>query len=962
MQHVKNPSEFWVQTDLAMERHEAMQLKMSEIYYCGGGDDFTIQSPKVGTLCAALIKPDGFYRVTVRAVHGRKVKVCFVDHGSEAIVDQQDLWILSSELKKMPALAFKCSLSGISPTDQEWGQMAINFFEDEAKQILLDMHVSAQCEDAYLVELFCKTAGLRSINEMMCLEGLAVKDLSDDRYSPRPDSGCSTAEGSGEEWTERDIMRSNYTCDIASKGPLPDMVVGSLEQVWITCVKDVHKFYGQLVRHVEEIEKVNERIMHFCRQPKGTKCSLVPGAPCFAQYSDGQWYRGRVKMTHPIVLVHFLDYGDIVAVKRSDLLPVPNEANEIMSFPVQAIEFNLSDVPVDTSNDVNRWFDKNATGQHFTAKVLEKYPGGKYTVELYDGKLNVNKAVKKKALGTGWGAPKVLDYPLLHQTSTSPTVRESKMSVMGNYVRKQENPSFLHRSKNEIHAHISVCTSLNNSDIPPIPQNSEKITYKPKEVFSATEPSSLPMRRTNGDTAKGVKDVSYKAFHNPPKTEKTEKHVKGTHCPSEPSSVSLPKLDCLPERQVIPDVETEVYVSHVNSHSSFFVQLVEDEIKIHSLVEKLNSDENQPCNMSDVDVKNLQVGEIVVAMFPDDCSWYRAVIKKVNDCDSILIEFIDFGNEATVISNMVRSLNSFMDTPRLSVHCCLNANGIPGISSAEEGTSKLKDMAEGEVKKMICIFVKQLGSVWEVCFVDPESTLKTSQTNLANSPHIDKYNVSETKQAAFTPDVPCPSECGRQHIQVKLTDLPSRPIKPGIVTEVYISHVNSQDSFFVQLVEDEDQIFALVEELNADQPSSPSTDLKTLQEGDLISALYAEDEAWYRAVVKKINDDDSILVEFIDFGNEASVEANMVDGLKNKFLDTPRLSVHCFLGYDVHGPFNSTFKEETAFILKDYAKGEAKKMSCVFIKEFGNVWEMRLINLNATEPNQKSEDSAMKVL
>ncbi|KAG5265802.1 hypothetical protein AALO_G00246530 [Alosa alosa] len=183
-------------------------------------------------------------------------------------------------------------------------------------------------------------------------------------------------------------------------------------------------------------------------------------------------------------------------------------------------------------------------------------------------------------------------------------------------------------------------------------------------------------------------------IHDLPQIEKPVS-AKGIHVHSGPCSASFPKLDDLPDQLITPDVETEVYVSHVNSPDSFFVQLVENEDRIHSLVEQLNVDE--PCNDS-VDLRTLQEGDVVGAIFPEDESWYRAVIKKVNNNGSVLVEFIDFGNEATIASNQTRCLEkNFLEVPKLCIHCCLRLRssffsfpvGNPDRLGAGEGSGLL---------------------------------------------------------------------------------------------------------------------------------------------------------------------------------------------------------------------------------------------------------------------------------
>ncbi|KAG1926894.1 tudor domain-containing protein [Pimephales promelas] len=86
----------------------------------------------------------------------------------------------------------------------------------------------------------------------------------------------------------------------------------------------------------------------------------------------------------------------------------------------------------------------------------------------------------------------------------------------------------------------------------------------------------------------------------------------------------------------------------------------------------------------------------------------------------------------------------------------------------------------------------------------------------------------------------------------KLTDLPSKALDAGYVSEIYVSHCNS----------------------------------------DLVRAEYPADGAWYRAVVQN-KSDGMVQVQFIDFGNEATLLPLKIRQLGKQFLSTPRLSICC---------------------------------------------------------------------
>uniref|UniRef100_A0A3B5AAS8 Tudor domain containing 6 n=1 Tax=Stegastes partitus TaxID=144197 RepID=A0A3B5AAS8_9TELE len=126
------------------------------------------------------------------------------------------------------------------------------------------------------------------------------------------------------------------------------------------------------------------KVSNLCCQLESVKLPAVFGTLCFARYTDGQWYRGQIKATKPAILVNFVDYGDTIEVDKSDLLPVPREANNIMSVPVQAVVCGLSDVPAYVPSEVNSWFETNATECKFRALVKNNFSSPKPPLQTRD--------------------------------------------------------------------------------------------------------------------------------------------------------------------------------------------------------------------------------------------------------------------------------------------------------------------------------------------------------------------------------------------------------------------------------------------------------------------------------------------------------------------------------------------------------------------------------------------------
>ncbi|XP_063040292.1 tudor domain-containing 6 [Engraulis encrasicolus] len=897
---VEGPGKFWCQLSQNANRLKNLMEDL-QIFYARNRP----VAPS-GSACVVRHPDSGLWHRgnVVKLQSFPYVEVQFVDYGQTHRVMHQDLRPLDSSFATLQCQAFQCRLIDVkrpsSLISPEWGEAAVSKF-------------CTFVQSAGSSGLTCTIYGV-----MYDPEGVVINLV--DLTTSFPLDECHSASASISE------KSSEYIA--------PELKVGSEEQILITCVKDVHSFYGQLVRHASEIDKLNEEIQSFCCQQQvqgSSKCSFIPGAPCFAKYTDGQWYRGLVKKTQPVVMVHFLDYGDIVPVKSSDLRPVPDEAREIMSVPNQVLEFNLANAPTDTSTEVNKWFDNNATGKHFTVKVSGKYPDGKCTVELFEGKLNINQAVQEKIWKTGCGPLRAPRH------SRPPTSYDSFALINSEAFVPRVSP-------------MGICTS----------QPTDSSSRSGRGTFSGNEnnqydgtssgtfpthqkfekPSNTPTQH-EGVSVCALTPSYYACTAEPLQTHSTVFERGVCNSPGL-YKTSFPMLANLPHPPITPGLVTEVYISHVNSLDSLFVQLLQDEDKTHSLVTELNA--GQPC-ADPVDLVTLREGDVVAAMFPEDDCWYRAAVKKVNEDDSILVEFIDFGNRATITSNMIRHLKKFLQTPRLSVHCSFeDVDDVGVVKTPDETTKQLESIARAEeLKRMTCMFINWTGLVWRIAFLDPETKQRRSLSCLDGTSPLSSGNHHTTNTAvASTSSTPCPPQPSSAHLDY-LADLPRKGIRQGVLTDVYICHVNSTDSFFVQLAEDGDSIGCLVEEMNqANQTcNQPHVSARSLQVGVVVAAMFPEDESWYRAVVKKVNhdDDESVLVEFIDFGNEVTVSSSLLRTLTKRQLDVPRLCVECRVDFG-NGCLNTTSKEDLTAKLRAYTQGDGERLSCLFAAQFDHFWEV----------------------
>ena len=102
--HISSPTHFYVQrlnVDLLSELSRLQTVKVR-----------TFNNIQPGAACLARFHDDkGYHRVIVTSVNSNMVKVWYVDYGNSAEISLDQIYPLSAELRRQPALAVPCSLT-----------------------------------------------------------------------------------------------------------------------------------------------------------------------------------------------------------------------------------------------------------------------------------------------------------------------------------------------------------------------------------------------------------------------------------------------------------------------------------------------------------------------------------------------------------------------------------------------------------------------------------------------------------------------------------------------------------------------------------------------------------------------------------------------------------------------------------------------------------------------------------
>ncbi|XP_022528728.2 tudor domain-containing 6 isoform X1 [Astyanax mexicanus] len=1103
--YVESDQTFWCQMADSVPSLKMLMEDMQRRYSCS---QFQML---IGSICVACHPNNGmWYRAHVlnHQLNSSQVDVRLIDYGQRLKVPLQDLRPIDSEFLKLKRQAFQCSLfNKVNSVSSEDTALSDSAFSDS-----FDLISSASLDNATLKFTICAV--------MYDPQGTMLNVVDIESLSPN----CRTALIQKEANSSAVDSLDTY-CVLNS--PQADsshhINLHTKEKVWITCVKGVDHFYGQFKPNAAMVEKLTKDVQQFCgmTHPKGN--NFLPQMMCIARYKDGQLYRGQIKSVNPKIIVHFVDYGDLLILDESDLLPFPAEPSANMSLPFQAVKFSLFNVSLEESTtELNAWFESYATDRMFTATIMGKGPNGELLVEMHDGKTNINVKAKEK-----W-----------------------------NEIQNKE-----------CNARRQDINQLSHGLVKPLGRRDNSNSNLQADQGYRKAQKSADHTSSTGHNVKNVQCTDFAVCASGPivslKMEKQKDNEKPVP--------SYSKLKDLPSRIMNAGCVSEGYISHCNSPSSFFVQLACEDSDIFSLVDKLNC--SQLCE-SQVEYSQLMPGHLVKAQYPSDGAWYRAVVKNKLDNCTILVEFIDYGNEAILSASKVRQLDmQFLKFPRYSIHCCIN---VGNAERKKEWTEEQMDIfknvivANGE-RKLRCNFIEEKESVWQVGIQDQsllnlESTLELKSCNtsttvcsrgvcpgvykkpdvslgqtikayassvvdpnffwcqFADSEKLDKISsiAQETGNSAQTnrvlldnlsqgdsclalfPDdnlwyraqvidksvssvsvlfvdygneseldqtsvrsVPaslleippqaflcqvegfkavdgCWNEaasgrftellvdkplnviiqnvkmasdlpfCHQYSVQIecnkvcisdlmkdywndstaniygqmteevflkpmtvtdvdvlsptsvnktwdttvtsvpsvkcvpKVTDLPPTTFEQDCVSEVYISHIISPDSFFVQLAKDENGLVSLTEELNSISSSvNNQAQMNYFPHGSLVKAVFPDDNSWYRAVIKETNGKD-IHVEFIDFGNEATVPATSVRKLEEQFLQVPRFSIHCSLKRDHPTGILIGMEKETCPLAAVLKKAGEKRLFCKFIKKNKTVWEVNLADQRST--------------
>lgn len=786
---------------------------------------FTHPQPIVESICVARNPGDGmWYRSRIMASpHSPVVAVRFIDFGHVQKVPLRDVRPIDPAFLRLNAQAFQCCLfSERSPSNPT----AVNGAESLADFQKLEDRGSSP------------DAGLRCVVKAVTSdeEGLPLNVVEFE--GPSEGAGQLVALEGGNRVQITPSNGHSYSPHIIK--------IGGKEKVCVTSCNNVNHFYCNLEKSSHLLSQLHKNIQQFVARDLCRQRPVGPDSICIAKHPDNHWYRGRLVENSPQIKVHFVDHGDTLVVNECDIRAVPNEATFAESVPVQAILLGLFGVPEEVPQEVNLWFAHRAINHTFTISVVAKGGNGKLIVELFDGSVNVNVAVREMLKWTR------------QQTTATPGRQQPKGS----------SPSKSHQNglPQEVSSNGECVGERSNSEISGVFVQEDEINFEAEHEQIVD--IILGKRRSLLEPA--VKQMSYQTCSE--------------------GNVDI----CAYKRPDVPPEGTqEVFASCIVGPLYFWCQYAatEELETISTLAQEVGQSQGDlSFSMS------LNPGSPCLALFSDDNQWYRAQVLRRHDNELHLV-FIDYGNEADVEVKDARPLpRALLERPPQAFLCSLEG--------FEESQGSWDDSVYDVffnllVDKLLRVTVFNVQDNQETAFPQYSVQIQFEKTNVNDA--MKKYWTPATKKHVVEED--SVSENVLQYSQTgslgnENTHTSENHNRSETKTEVFASCIVEPFFFWCQYANtgDLDEISRLAQEAGQSQLDTKFP--KTLVPGSLCLALFSSNNQWYRARVMD-KQDDSFHVMFIDYGNNADVDVNNVRSVPGGLLDVaPQAFLCCLGGFD----------------------------------------------------------------
>ncbi|XP_027504010.1 tudor domain-containing protein 1 [Corapipo altera] len=328
-------------------------------------------------------------------------------------------------------------------------------------------------------------------------------------------------------------------------------------------------------------------------------------------------------------------------------------------------------------------------------------------------------------------------------------------------------------------------------------------------------------------------------------------------------------------------------VSHIQNPDTFFCQQMDNACQLAELEVSLN----EYCGRFPSSPSfHPAVGSVCCAQFTEDNLWYRAAVTAYASEDTVLVDYVDYGNSDSVPLTKLRPLiPALKDLPAQAIRCSLAGVKPPLGTWTSEGTSFMKNLVEDKV--FTVKVVDKEGSTSVVELVDASVTPAINISSLL----IEEGCAAEESRVALLAvtmsDVKQENEDMINKRTCKWVKLTLKQTVSVTVCTVY-----TPGEFYCQILNTH-ELLALnsLNKSMSEYCQKTPPDVFKPENGEPCCAFFSEDGNWYRAVVQNITSGGTVQVSFVDYGNFEEVPLDKIRKISPSFLKLPFQAIKCWL-------------------------------------------------------------------
>lgn len=277
-----------------------------------------------------------------------------------------------------------------------------------------------------------------------------------------------------------------------------------------------------------------------------------------------------------------------------------------------------------------------------------------------------------------------------------------------------------------------------------------------------------------------------------------------------------------------------VYVSHIDSPSQFWLQRVDEITSLNEKQEQLQLEVSNFPTINGI----LEEGTLCVATYSIDNLWYRAEVLDADE-EITTVRFIDYGN-TDVVDNTTSHIRQIPDVwkslERFALKCRLDVIPVDTEDWDESTCERFEQLVTSTETVQALIIADTVPKRVELFINDKSVSEMLVEEKYAIMINTEQEPVDEIVDLELDPH------------------------------SAFVCHVNSPSEFWVQEEKSVADLEVMADRFIVADMFSKIDDVK---EGLLCVAKYPDDEQWYRARVISHDNNGNTQVIYIDYGNSA---------------------------------------------------------------------------------------------